>query len=90
MKSPARSAFLPTDGLGGTLSSISSMPDGTQLAESRQTLLSCSQAAWFWISWLNGVVTVGAFTHMSHAHTHSHAHTRTHAHARHEQTHSQL
>ena len=48
-------------GLDNTINQIIDPMANNVLVDNRDTVLSCSQAKWFWISWLNGMIAVGEF-----------------------------
>ena len=48
-------------GLDNTINQIIDPMSNNVLVDNRDVVLSCSQAKWFWISWLNGILTVGKY-----------------------------
>ena len=48
-------------GLDNTINQIIDPMSNKVLVDNRDVVLSCSQAKWFWISWLNGMIAVGKY-----------------------------
>ena len=51
--------YICVGGLSNTINQIIDPISNNVLAESRDVVLSCSEGKWMWISWVNGVISVG-------------------------------